>query len=82
VQEGTLIETDAGVEFTVFDGAHEVHIVHVGAPPELFREGVGAIVEGSWDGEVFRSDELVVKHDEQYQAPEDEGHPYEVPTDA
>lgn len=82
VQDGTLVATDAGVEFTVSDGAHEVHIVHVGAPPELFREGVGAIVEGAWDGEVFRSDELVVKHDEQYQAPEDEGEPYEVPTDA
>lgn len=80
VEEGTLMETDAGVEFTVSDGAHEVHIVHTGAPPELFREGVGAIVEGAWDGDVFRSDELVVKHDEQYQAPEDEGHPYEVPT--
>ena len=82
VQEGTLVETDLGVEFTVSDGALEVHIIHTGAPPELFREGVGAIVEGAWDGDVFRSDELIVKHDEQYQAPEEEGHPDDVPADA
>ena len=82
VQEGTLVATDLGVEFTVSDGAHEIDIVHTGAPPELFREGVGAIVEGAWDGEVFRSDELIVKHDEQYQAPEEEGHPEEAQTDA
>jgi len=73
VQEGSVVATDEGVRFVVDDGATEVVVVHSGAPPQLFQENVGVVVEGSWQGEEFRSDQLLVKHDEQYRAPDGDG---------
>ncbi len=41
-------------------------------PPQMFREGIGVVVEGTLrDDGVFECDRLLVKHDNQYQAPED-----------
>ena len=45
-------------------------MVHSGAPQELFSEGIGVVVEGTWDGTVFHSDTMLVKHDEQYRTDE------------
>lgn len=72
VVEGSLLEVDGAVHFALTDGATSVQVVHDGAPPELFREGIGAIVEGAWTDEVFHSDNLLVKHDENYSAPRGE----------
>ena len=44
---------------------------HVGAPPELFKENGGVMIEGSFEDGVFVSDTLLVKHSEVYQAPTD-----------
>ena len=44
-----------------------VAVAHTGVPPQLFQEGIGVVVEGTWDGAVFSSDTMLVKHDEQYQ---------------
>jgi cytochrome c-type biogenesis protein CcmE len=81
VMEGSLVELDGGVEFDVSDGAETIHVIHEGAPPQLFAENVGVVVEGAWDGDVIRSNELLVRHDETYEAPEDPAHPepYEAP---
>lgn len=40
-----------------------------GAPPQMFREGIGVVVEGSYDGKVFHGDRVIVKHDNEYQPP-------------
>lgn len=72
VLEGSVTTTDAGVEFTVTDGRESIGVVHVGAPQGLFQEGIGVVLEGSWDGEVFRSDTMLVKHDETYVAEDGE----------
>ena len=53
-------------------------MVHVGTPPQLFQENVGVIVEGAWQGELIASDTLIVRHDEEYRAPDDDG-PYQPP---
>ena len=50
----------------VTDGREAIAVVHTGAPQELFSEGIGVVVEGTWDGAVFHSDTMLVKHDEQY----------------
>jgi cytochrome c-type biogenesis protein CcmE len=71
VAEGTLIETDDGVSFVVTDGDKSIDVVHTGAPPQLFREGIGVVVEGTWSGDRFVSDTLIVKHDEEYVSEED-----------
>ena len=82
VEEGSVEETDGGIRFAVGDGAASVEVVHTGAPPQLFRAGIGVVVEGAWEGALFHSDVLLINHDEQYRAPGGEGGgggAYEVP---
>lgn len=40
-----------------------------GAPPQMFQEGIGAVVEGIFDGEVFRAERVLVKHSNEYRPP-------------
>jgi cytochrome c-type biogenesis protein CcmE len=70
VVPGTIAETDDGVSFEVTDGTTSLEVSHVGAPQQLFREGIGVVVEGTWDGTVFHSDSMIIKHDEQYRTEE------------
>lgn len=78
VESGSIESTQIGVRFVLTDGARRIVVNHEGAPPQLFQEGTGAVVEGAWAGKVFQSDVLSVKHDEQYRAPEGD-EPYEPP---
>lgn len=59
--------------FALSDGKTTVPIKHRGTPPDLFGEGRGAVVEGSWtpDG-YFKATQILAKHSEEYQAPHDE----------
>ncbi len=66
VVPGSVVEADATVAFTVEDCDTTVSVVHTGAPPQLFQDGIMVVVEGTWDGSKFESDTLFVKHDEQY----------------
>lgn len=52
------------------DGSHvEVHAKK--APPQMFREGIGVVVEGKYlPSGVFESNNLMVKHSNEYRAPE------------
>lgn len=79
VQAGSISATDEGVTFLVGDGKQVVPVFHSGAPQELFREGIGVVVEGVWDGTAFHSDTMLVKHDEQYRT---EDGVYEAPDGA
>lgn len=47
-----------------------VRVVSREVPPQMFREGIGVVVEGSYhrDG-VFRSNRLMVNHSNEYRAP-------------
>lgn len=85
VERGTVVGVDDGVvRFAVTDGREEVPVVFTGAPQQLFREGIGVVVEGTWDGTEFRSDTMMIKHDEQYRTEDgrvyDEGS-YELVTE-
>ena len=58
--------------FTVSDGKHAIAVRHKGTPPDLFGEGRGAVVEGSWAAEgYFKSSHIMAKHSEEYTAPHD-----------
>jgi cytochrome c-type biogenesis protein CcmE len=58
--------------FALSDGKAAVPVRHKGAPPDLFGEGRGAVVEGSWSPEgYFRATHIMAKHSEEYQAPHD-----------
>jgi cytochrome c-type biogenesis protein CcmE len=68
VTPGSVVEKDTAVAFVVEDCDTSVAVVHTGVPPQLFAEGIGVVVEGTWDGDLFSSDTMLVKHDEQYRA--------------
>lgn len=71
VSEGTVETTGAGVSFVVTDGDQSISVTHTGAPPQLFRENIGVVVEGAWVGDHFESDTLIINHDEEYRSEED-----------
>lgn len=60
--------------FTLTDAKASIPVRHRGAPPDMFGEGRGAVVEGTWqpDGH-FRSTQIMAKHSEEYRAPEKDG---------
>ncbi len=68
VSPGSVVEEDTTVVFNVDDCDTSVSVIHTGVPPQLFAEGIGVVVEGTWNGSVFESDTMLVKHDEQYRA--------------
>ena len=58
------------LRFTVTDGAKEIPVQSTGAPPQLFRDGMGVVVEGRvGQAGVFHATNLMVKHSEEYRAP-------------
>jgi cytochrome c-type biogenesis protein CcmE len=74
VKPGTVNWQEAknSLTFEVTDGVETVKVEATGAPPQMFREGIGVVVEGSLteSGE-FHSDRLMVKHSNEYRAPAD-----------
>jgi cytochrome c-type biogenesis protein CcmE len=68
---------DSELAFTVSDGTTDLPVHCTGAPPQMFREGIGVVVEGTMTkAGVFESSRLMVKHSNEYKAPE-EGTPIE-----
>lgn len=63
------------LRFTMLDADGTQIEVHARkAPPQMFREGIGVVVEGRYlQTGVFESTNLMVKHSNEYRAPE-EGH--------
>jgi cytochrome c-type biogenesis protein CcmE len=69
VVQGSTLSTSDGVAFDVTDGAARVKVLHHGDPPELFKDGVPVVCEGRWDGDVFQSDRIMIKHGAEYRPP-------------
>lgn len=72
VEAGSVATADDEVSFVMTDGRTDVRVGHHGVPPQLFQEGIQVVVEGTWHGDEFRSDTMLVKHDETYYPPEGE----------
>ena len=65
----------SGLEFDVKDATGIVHVKSTGVPPQMFRENIGVVVEGTMvNGGYFKSDRLMVSHSNEYRAPKN-GHP-------
>jgi cytochrome c-type biogenesis protein CcmE len=62
----------SALEFDVTDRKTTVHVRSSGTPPQMFREGIGVVVEGTMvrDG-YFQSDRLMVSHNNEYRSPKD-----------
>jgi cytochrome c-type biogenesis protein CcmE len=60
----------SGLEFDVTDRVQRVHVRSTGSPPQMFREGIGVVVEGTMaSGGYFQSDRLMVSHNNEYRSP-------------
>lgn len=58
------------LRFAVTDGTRDMTVKSSGAPPQMFRDGMGVVVEGRLDrAGVFQASSLMVKHSEEYRAP-------------
>lgn len=61
------------IEFYVEDADQRIMVRSTGAPPQMFREGIGVVVEGKLNSDgVFETDRVMVKHSNEYRVPDDE----------
>jgi cytochrome c-type biogenesis protein CcmE len=72
VEKGSVQHEPDGVtiRFVVTDGQARTPVTYRGIPPELFREGSGAVAEGRLQNGTFVADTILAKHDERYMPPE------------
>ena len=72
VERGSIRHLADGVtiRFLVTDGKAETPVVFRGIPPDLFREGSGAVAEGRLENGTFVADTILAKHDERYMPPQ------------
>jgi cytochrome c-type biogenesis protein CcmE len=73
VEKGSIVKGEGSrMQFTVTDGKKSFPVRTASVPPQMFREGIGVVVEGTVasDG-VFESHRLMVSHGNEYRAPGD-----------
>ena len=68
------------LRFVVMDsGGQTVNVHSSGAPPQMFRDGMGVVVEGRYHRSgVFESTNLMIKHSNENRKPEHGGRPPEM----
>jgi len=72
VKKGSVVSntTSSNVEFDVTDLKSTVHVKTHSVPPQMFREGIGVVVEGTMTRSgVFDGSRLMVSHNNEYRAP-------------
>ena len=73
VSEGSIRRGADGLtlDFEVTDGDSVVPVHAEAVPPAMFREGIGVVLEGRLlDNGTFETKRLMVKHDNEYRAPD------------
>ena len=73
VEQGSIKRDGGGltVNFVVTDLAKTIPVSYTGLLPDLFREGKGVVAQGKLGADgVFRADQVLAKHDENYMPPE------------
>jgi cytochrome c-type biogenesis protein CcmE len=74
VAKGSIVQKSgvANLEFDVVDGKATVHVKTASVPPQMFREGIGVVVEGTMTkAGYFESKRLMVSHGNEYRSPDD-----------
>ena len=72
VVAGSLIEGDGRLNFVVTDDIADIPVLLTAPTPPLFDEGVEILIEGSFNGDRFESDnQPVIRHSAEYSAPEE-----------
>jgi cytochrome c-type biogenesis protein CcmE len=57
------------LRFVLQDPKAAVSVISHGLPPEMFRPGIGVVVEGTFTADVFKATMLMIKHSATYRAP-------------
>lgn len=70
VVAGSVAEEGKDLVFEVTDGSATIRVVLVNTPPPLFNEEVPVLLEGYWSDDHFLADEALIKHDENYEIPD------------
>jgi len=73
VVEGSIKRENDGLtmHFDVTDTSNTMRVHYKGILPDLFKEGKGVVVHGKLEADnTFRADEVLAKHDENYNAAE------------
>jgi cytochrome c-type biogenesis protein CcmE len=73
VEEGSIQRETQGLttRFVVTDLAKTIPVTYTGLLPDLFKEGKGVVAQGKLGADgVFRADQVLAKHDENYMPPE------------
>ena len=78
VVPGTVRDDGETVDFDVTLQRRHRGGAEPGEPAELFQEGIPVVLEGRWQGDVFASDRILVKHTSEYKA----ANPDRVPANA
>jgi cytochrome c-type biogenesis protein CcmE len=73
VVAGTVVEVEGETSFQVTDGGADIPVRLRGPQPSLFGEGVPLLLEGAWSGPTFEADSALIRHDENYEVPEEGG---------
>jgi len=70
VVDGTIERTGEGVDFVITFNGVELPVQHTGDPPEMFKPDEAVLLEGHFveGSDVYRSDLMIVKHSEVYEA--------------
>lgn len=64
------------LRFRITDGDSTIEVLSRGAPPQMFTDGIGVVVEGRLTAaRVFESHNVMVKHSNEYRAPPPGDHP-------
>lgn len=72
VQNGSIVRVkdSLAISFKVVDEKNSVLVVnYTGVVPDLFKEGKGVVAQGKIENGVFKSTEILAKHDEDYMPP-------------
>lgn len=79
VEPGSVSFDDAQLQltFNVTDAIQTYPVQYAGAPPDMFQENGGVVIEGRFHDDVFVGDNLLVKHSENYHPPA-EGEAFDV----
>jgi len=81
VQNDSIENKGNGVtSFFITDGNEKIEIIFDGFVPELFQEEMGVILDGFFKDGVFYSDDMLVKHDNEYVS--ENGETYNVKTNS
>ncbi len=70
VAAGSVSGPATDLRFVLSDGDSSIRVHSTVAPTRSFREGSGAVVEGSLGSDgTFEATQVIVKHDENYEVP-------------